>query len=218
LTFGTSEGCDYRASEIVFKDNGWDFLLNDIYPFRVNALSKSCVSNALAAIACGFLFDLDYLSIHKRLAGFRPLYMRMQEKEIAGVLVIDDTYNSSPLSCESAIETLSRYRAPGKKIFVTADMLELGKMSEALHKRLGKIIAEADIDILVTMGKLSVSTFESAIDCGMRKEKVFCCDSADSVARLLKQITAKGDVVLVKGSRGMKMEEVISCFTTFYTR
>ena len=218
IKFGTKEGCDYRATKMSFKNGYWEFLVNDIYPFKLGLLSKSNIYNALCAITLGFIFDLDYFTIQRRLADFKPPSMRMEVKDVNGVMIIDDTYNSNPMSCENAIMTLSEYRAPGKKIFVTADMLELGGRSPTLHRRLGKLVAQSDIDILITMGELSHHTYEAASRHGMKKEMMHDCDSINSVVGLLKELAGEGDVILVKGSRAMRMEEVIKCFTTSYIR
>jgi UDP-N-acetylmuramyl pentapeptide synthase len=121
---------------------------------------------------------------------------------------VNDTYNANPVSMRSAVKTLSAIVTKGKKILVLADMLELGGKSKILHESIGREIAESSANLLITTG-----TFARCICQGLRKKNAkimnFHCPDLQDVHKLLKEYCQKGDVVLVKGSRGMKMERTV---------
>ncbi len=142
--------------------------------------------------------------------------MRLQPRRIGGITILDDSYNSNPLSMECAIRTLLEYNSGGRKIVVTSDMLELGKKSRCLHEFLGREIASSAVDILITVGPLAKYTNLGAKKGGM--QDLYHTASHVDAAKFLKKTAQAGDVVLVKGSRAMKMERVIECYTTYFTR
>ena len=100
---------------------------------------------------------------------------------------------------------------------VSGDMLELGDASAEAHRRLGILIAQSSIDMLMCVGNLSIKTADGAIAGGMEESRVRVCGGTRDAAKLLSETVKAGDVVLIKGSRRMKMEEIIGCFTTYYT-
>ena len=122
--------------------------------------------------------------------------------------IINDSYNSNPLSMSAALEVLESYPAFSRWV-VIGDMLELGDKSEYFHRMAGVLIAKSGADGLLTFGKYSRFTLAEAGASGMHRENLWHCASHAEAGRILKKVAAKGDVILVKGSRGMKMEEVI---------
>lgn len=171
------------------------------------------VYNALAAVASCALF-VDIQTMQKALSDFRGLEMRMQILHTNSFVVINDVYNSNPLSLGCAVSVLKDYPAFGRRIAVCADMLELGKDSERWHYQSGQLLAERGIDWLITFGNKSRHIAKGAIDNGMDKERVAMFRDKNKIISFLHSIIGKGDVVLIKGSRAMKMEEVLDCFTT----
>jgi len=132
-------------------------------------------------------------------------------KALAGInntLIIDDTYNSSPFACESALNTLKEVKTKGRKIAVLGDMLELGKHTEEAHKSIGRIVQQ-DADVLCVVGPRSQFTKQGALESGMGEDKIF--EFADSVnaGEFLKTFISKGDIILIKGSQGMRMERTV---------
>jgi UDP-N-acetylmuramoyl-tripeptide--D-alanyl-D-alanine ligase len=166
------------------------------------------VSNALASIAVAYYFDISYQDTKKALSEYSSADMRLNTRQVGGVTVIDDAYNSNPLSLKSAIEALAGYPAKGKWI-VSADMLELGQREEEFHKAAGEAIAKSGFSGLITFGDLSRHTSSRALECGMDKNRVWHCSDRAKIADILKKSMDRGDAVLVKGSRAMKMEEVV---------
>ncbi len=173
----------------------------------LNTIGSQGYSSALCAAAVGFYFEVPSGAIRKALGTFKPnAGKRNQLKNSGGVWIIDDTYNSNPDSVKAALENLKAYRAGGAKHVVLADMLELGESSAAEHREAGKLVKKMGFKNLYTYGKDSLYTFKGAK--GVRNN--FHFDDKKSLAEMLKRVLKKGDIALVKGSRSMKMEEVVA--------
>lgn len=211
--FGLDKGNDFQASIVSTEKGKIDFLVNDKAPFVLNMAGVHNVYNALAAIAVADHFNLDYDSMKKELAGYTPTYMRMNIKDIDGVVIIDDAYNSNPLSMRAALETVRSYPAKAKWI-VSGDMLELGEKEDYFHSMIGEAIAKGGFDGLLTFGKLSQKTSSAALESGMIKDRVWHCSDREEIAAILRKVAKAGDCILIKGSRAMKMEEVIENLKT----
>ena len=208
MKFGFNEKNDFRASGVSTEGNKIKFTLNDRSRFELNLLGAHNIYNALCAIAVAYNFDISYLDTKKALLEYSLPRMRLDVKCMGGITVINDTYNSNPLSMKSALETLREYPAKVKWI-VSADMLELGEREKEFHSLVGETIARSGFDGLITFGDLSRHTSSRALECGMGRDKVWHCSSREEVAGILKKIARAGDCILVKGSRSMKMEEVV---------
>jgi UDP-N-acetylmuramoyl-tripeptide--D-alanyl-D-alanine ligase len=215
FTFGIDRISDFRATNVKREKRGWRFKVEDKLYF-INLPAYHDIYNALAAISVGTLFDIDCKDIAGALNEYKPLEKRMTRSIFRGVEFIDDTYNSNPLSLESAIRTLAGYKTRGKRILVSGDMLELGKKAVYYHQRIGGFIARSGIDNFIGVGELMRNSFLSAKRCGMKN--IHYCSSKEEAAALLRNIARSNDVVLVKGSRATQMEDVIKCFTTSSTR
>ncbi len=161
--------------------------------------------NAVAAAAVGFAMRVPAKEIVAALAGFSAAPKRMQVQQIAGVTILNDTYNSNPDSALAALATLKSVGCSGKRIAVLADMLELGAESEVLHQAIGEAIAYHGVDVLLTYGPLSEHTHRGATV----PLKVHYDQKNILAEYLLEELTA-GDAVLIKGSRGMRMEDVVT--------
>ena len=135
--------------------------------------------------------------------------MRMQKVSVDGATVIDDTYNSNPASLKAAVDFLSAAECDGKKIAVIGDMLELGELSDELHREAGRFIAGSSIHELVTVGDGAAKSAEAAIEAGMTEDRVSIYRTNKQAAAQLRETLSEGDIVLIKGSRGVKMEEIV---------
>jgi UDP-N-acetylmuramoyl-tripeptide--D-alanyl-D-alanine ligase len=172
------------------------------------------VYNALAAISIGLIFNIPLKVSARRLARFKSPHLRNQVSQIRGITIINDTYNANPDSTTMAVYTLGSFMTAGKKIAVLGDMLELGPLAKAAHREIGRLVAQSNISNLLTVGKMAKYVAEGAIKSGMDKKQVFtACDKKNIIKQLLKTIAPK-DVVLVKGSRAMKMEEIVKALET----
>ena len=210
VSFGINEKSDFRASGIKLKNQKLEFKVNSKFDFQLSTLGTYNIYNALGAIAIGRILGLGYPQIRARLARFKFPQGRLNFVKIKGLRFIDDTYNSNPLSIKAAVEALGAANCKGRKILIMADMLELGKQKELLHRQIAWSITNT-CDWLITVGSLARITARAARSNGFKAEHIFCCANAPEARNLLfKKILPKDDdLILVKGSRSMKMEEVL---------
>jgi UDP-N-acetylmuramoyl-tripeptide--D-alanyl-D-alanine ligase len=173
------------------------------------SLGKHNIYNALAAASVGILFNVPLDGIRNGLELYEGASKRMQEVILDGVRIIDDTYNSNPVSLRAAVDFLSQLECDGKRIAVIGDMLELGEQSDELHREAGSFIAGSQISTLVTVGDKASRIAEGALSDGFSSNRIFICGSNTEASERLRQIMDGGDIVLIKGSRGMKMEEIV---------
>ncbi|MBN2097913.1 MAG: UDP-N-acetylmuramoyl-tripeptide--D-alanyl-D-alanine ligase [Candidatus Omnitrophica bacterium] len=218
ITYGLVRPADFWAEAIEETGEGITFLLNQRYPIKLKVLGRHNLYNALASIACARSLGVGFQRIKQALADFPGLPMRMQQINMNRVKVIDDCYNANPESFERALDFLKQYSVSGKKILVCGDMLELGKASSRLHLNLGKKVAQSKIDFLITAGSLARKVAAGAKFSGMSKNSIYVCSNTQEAAQVLRKFVQPQDVVLIKGSRGMKMENMLSCFTSSFIR
>jgi UDP-N-acetylmuramyl pentapeptide synthase len=164
------------------------------------------ITNALAAAAVGLNFGVSLAQVKAALENFEinPALKRMAVYERQGIIIINDTYNANPESMRCSLQTLKTMQHGGKKIAVLGDMLELGALSESEHALLGEFISQLELDVLFVHGEAMKATLDAA---KVRMKQHF--ESKVQLADRLKELLQPGDAVLFKGSRSMKMEEVI---------
>ena len=181
------------------------------YPAVLNVLGEHNVKNALAAFTVGVSLGIDPAECAAGVGDYRPAGLRQNIKQVKGASFVVDCYNAAPDSMKAALNVLSQVKVKegGKRICVLADMLELGKRSAAYHKQVGEYVASAKADMLLCFGENSRFYIEGAVKKGMPAESCRHFDSRSELAEYLKGCLEEGDAVLFKGSRGMKLEEVI---------
>jgi UDP-N-acetylmuramoyl-tripeptide--D-alanyl-D-alanine ligase len=178
-------------------------------PVRLRYLGRHNVSNAVGAAALALGLGVSLAAIRRGLERARPYSMRMEADSWRGTGIINDAYNANPASMEAAVQTLAAMGGRGDKIAVLGDMFELGKASAREHRALGKRVAQARIDRLYLLGRQAAMVRAGAVSGGMGKDKIIVGKDHRDVARQLKGHLQKGDWLLVKGSRGMKMEKIV---------
>ncbi|HMD14655.1 MAG TPA: Mur ligase family protein, partial [Bacteroidota bacterium] len=178
------------------------------FDIHLSVPGKHAMANALAAATVGLAFEIPQKKIQQALRKFHAVGKRMEVLRIGGVTILNDTYNANPDSVLSALETLSAMKCRGKKIVVLADMLELGSAAQEEHARIGDIISTKKFDYLFTFGEFS----RSIHDCARVNMKIHY-DQKNILSEFVFELLAPGDAVLVKGSRGMKMEDVVTFLT-----
>ncbi|MDD5130100.1 MAG: UDP-N-acetylmuramoyl-tripeptide--D-alanyl-D-alanine ligase [Candidatus Omnitrophica bacterium] len=210
FSYGINTKCDFRAWDIKLTGVKVEFKVNSGFKFELPTLGDYNIYNALAAIGAGRILGFSYPDIRARLAVFKFPKGRLNLVEYNGLRFIDDTYNSNPLSLSAALSALHDAQCAGRKILVMGDMLELGRQKELLHRQIAWSITNI-CDLLVTVGDLARVTALAARKNGLAAKQVFCCANASQARDLLwKKISPdKDDLILVKGSRSMKMEEVL---------
>ncbi len=172
------------------------------FPIYLPLEGQHYVPDALAAIAVGLELGVTPENIHKGLANFQTMEGRQEIYEYRGCTIIKDCYNAGPESMEAALKVLGN--RPGRKIAVLGDMLELGSHSQGAHEQAGRLAAQY-ADILLCYGNESKMMLAGA-------KKMTCAlhfDTQKALAAKLQELMKPGDVLLIKGSRGMKMEQIL---------
>lgn len=214
-TFGIETKADVQASEIRQGQDFTDFKLSvdgSEVSVRLRAVGRHNVYNALAAAAAAIALGLPLDAVKYGLDAFAPIAMRSEIKQLQGRTVFADYYNANPASMEAALVTLMSLKSNRQTVAVLGDMLELGKSSAEAHRATGMTAARLGVDILITIGTFSKYTAEGAIKAGMPKERVCETQTHAEAAALVRKLSRPGDAVLVKGSRGMKMEKILEEF------
>jgi UDP-N-acetylmuramyl pentapeptide synthase len=209
---GTTGGT-VRAIEIRQSAEGSEFtIVEGAHRCRAQlpVAGSHMVQNALLAVAAGRAFGLSIEECAAGLAAAPLTKARLQIKEIGGVQFLDDSYNANPDSMKAALRTLVELDADGKRIAVLGEMRELGSESERGHREVGETAATLGIDHLITIGDAAKLIAEGARTGGL--DKVLSAQSTGEAANLLGGIAEPGDLVLVKGSRAARTEEVIEQF------
>lgn len=179
---------------------------------RLNFLGEHNVVNATGAAAMAYGFGASLAAIRKGLQKTKPFPMRMQLQNWRKIGIINDAYNANPASMEAAVKTLAGIACSGERIAILGDMFELGRQSRQQHLQLGKQVARAGIDRLYLLGAQAGHVRQGALLGGMAAERIVIGRGHAEVAKLLRSHVSKGDWLLFKGSRGMKMEMVLDKF------
>ncbi|KPL19692.1 MAG: hypothetical protein AMJ92_01745 [candidate division Zixibacteria bacterium SM23_81] len=210
VTFGMKQGADYRVTETgVDQELQQHFQVEGLGEFQIPTLGQHNVSNALAAIAVGMELDMPVSSVREALCRFSPSPMRMERIKLGEIIILNDAYNANPASMRAAIQVLVGLKSGGRKIAVLGDMLELGHQAPHAHLELGQFVAASSIDRLIAVGKLAESIAQGALQEGFDSQMIDLCLDAGQAARRLKGILQPGDVVLLKASRAMSLEEIL---------
>lgn len=225
LSYGFDEKAAVRATEISFsfddknnKNNlrGISFKLTyngATAPVLLpNALSEASVYSALAASAAGLAYGMNLIEISEALKNLvSPKGRTNLIDGIKKTTIIDDTYNAEPESMLLAIGILKRIPlASGlNRWAILGDMLELGSASEEMHENIGKYLVRCGIDRLILVGERATKIAEGAIDSGMNPDYIFHFSNSSDAGRFVQERIKKGEVVLVKGSQGMRMEKIV---------
>jgi UDP-N-acetylmuramoyl-tripeptide--D-alanyl-D-alanine ligase len=213
VVFAGTTGGAVRAIEIRQSAEGSEFtIVESAHRCRAQlpVAGSHMVQNALLAVAAGRAFGLSIEECAAGLAAAPLTKARLQIKEIGGVQFLDDSYNANPDSMKAALRTLVELDAEGKRIAVLGEMRELGAESERGHREIGEIAATLGVDQLITIGDAAGPIAEGARTAGL--DKVSSAASTGEAAKLLGEIAEPGDLVLIKGSRAARTEEVIAQF------
>jgi UDP-N-acetylmuramyl pentapeptide synthase len=167
---------------------------------------------SLAAAAVGLKYGMNLVEISQALKAFKVPKGRLNiVKGIKNTIIIDDTYNSSPQSCTAALEIVSRIELPvgAKKFAILGDMLELGSLSEKSHLEIGRQVYKNKISKLIIVGERSRDIARGAEKAGMSKDNIFHFAFSDEAGRFIQEQINQSDLILVKGSQGMRMEKIV---------
>ncbi|MFA7192331.1 MAG: UDP-N-acetylmuramoyl-tripeptide--D-alanyl-D-alanine ligase [Candidatus Paceibacterota bacterium] len=220
VSFGTNDLATYNASNIGVSiegahrgiPKGIAFKLRyngNVFPVNMpHIIGEHYISSALAAIAVAEEVGCDILKSISELANYDTPPGRMSL--ISGVndsYIVDDTYNSSPLAVSAALKFMHDVKG-GRKIVVLGDMLELGKIAEESHREIG-VMASRVADMIITVGPRSKFIAEGALEAGFPQKEIYSFDSSVTCGKFLSGVVEKGDVILLKGSQGVRLEKAV---------
>jgi UDP-N-acetylmuramoyl-tripeptide--D-alanyl-D-alanine ligase len=213
IFFGRDLACDVRAEALESKGYaGFEFLLRygkESGRVAFPCVNEAAVANLLAAAAVSLSFGLSLEEVRPAIRALKPFAMRGTVVEAGrGIRVYDDSYNSNPRALDAALTGLAGLPA-ARRVAVLADMLELGEGEREFHSRAGETVARTGWDVLVAIGPLAADIAESAAAAGMSAAAIHRFADSGAAARAIAEIVRDGDLVLVKGSRGMKAEAVV---------
>ncbi len=204
-TFGESPGADVRVEGIERAEGRFSFCaLGE--RFCVHSWAGHDVMNAAAALAAATAVGVAPGAAVLPLARYRPLELRCERRRLCGVTFVLDCYNSNPAAMRSALRSFLAQSAAGRRIVVSGDMLELGAAALPMHRQLGRELAEADVDLVVGVGALSRHLLAGWHERALPPKAALCFRSAEEAWRPLWSQFRFGDLVLLKGSRAMRLE------------
>lgn len=213
VTFGRSPGCDVRATRV--RRRGYEGLVFDLAyggataAVEVPFLAESVIEDLLAAAAVACALSIPIGAVASLAPSLKPQPMRGNLVPLGkGVRLIDDSYNSNPKALETALKDLALLPA-GRRVAVLGDMLELGAKEREFHLEAGRTAALSGWDLLVTVGPLAGLMAQGAAAAGMGPARIVSFADSGEAARAVPPLVEAGDLVLVKGSRSMKMEKIV---------
>ncbi len=214
VRYGLKADCDVRADHVRTDGAGcahFDIVSADARAAaRLPIPGRHNVYNALGAAAVALHLGLGIDAISEALGTAVVSGMRMELVEsAAGVTILNDAYNANPSSMRAAVETLRTIETSGARIAVLGDMAELGSLSEIAHFEIGEAVAAAGFDHLVTVGERALRISDGARAAGMAADRVRPCANPGEAVEVLDDLLERGDVVLVKASRVMGLEQVV---------
>lgn len=207
ITYGINNTSTYMAKDVEYSEEGSNYKLNGVSKIEVPVRGEAFVYNSLAAVSIGKILDIPMEKIAKGIKEFELTKMRLDiQKSEYGYTIINDCYNANYDSMKAALDCLSKIQGE-RRIAVLGDMGELGEYSKELHEKVGKVVAEDKVDILITVGTEAEQIAETAKQNGV--EKTYSFDDLKDAIDKLKKVLAVNDVVLVKASHYMNFEEIV---------
>ena len=204
ITYGVSSDCDY-PTDIHNENDGTLSLTINTHELKIKSSNLSFAKNIIACCAVARELQVEWDAIEDRIHTFTPPKGRCEVKHNGSYIIIDDSYNANLESTLAALDYLNAFSGSGNRIFILGDMLELGTSSESQHKEIAKKCNDLNINAIMTYGT------ETKITNKYVKESIYKkhFDNQSQLCEELKKIANKNDKILIKGSRGMKMENIV---------
>jgi UDP-N-acetylmuramoyl-tripeptide--D-alanyl-D-alanine ligase len=215
-TFGIDQKADLVARRIRAVEEGTRFAIEGDLEVYLPLFGRHNVYNALAALLLAREMGVDMLAATAALAVFRPAAHRSALVRAGAVTLIDDAYNANPQAVLAAVNALAEYPAPARRVAVLGDMLELGPEEVHYHRRIGARLAELNLDFVVTVGTLAREVERAARGEGLDPARLLHFADSASCAAAAAAWSRPGDTILVKGSRGVALEAVVSALRKLY--
>jgi UDP-N-acetylmuramoyl-tripeptide--D-alanyl-D-alanine ligase len=214
VPYGVDEAADYQATEVeALPEGGSRFGLKKEgrasgLEFETRLPGRHNVSNIVGAIAAAAVLDVDPAELRAAVAELQPGNHRGQTRRLGAITVIDDCYNSNPAAVETMLRDLAG-RPAKRRIAVLGEMRELGAASKELHQRVGAAAAKAGLDLLVAVEGDAKWIAEAAVVGGLAGSRTLFVENADAAGAALTELLIDGDLVLLKGSRGVRLERAL---------
>lgn len=221
ISYGFDKKAQVRADEIKFNFQAENecslsfklFYNGSVVPVALpKIINKAAVYSALAAASVGLAYEMNLVDIALGLREMKAPLGRMNKIDgVKKTTIIDDTYNAEPKSMAMAIETVDALKIDeqASKFAVLGDMLELGQYSIEEHQKIGKLVSNSSFNYLIVVGERSQDIMRGALDAGMDSDAVFHFDNVETAGKFLEDRIKIGDLILVKGSQGMRMEKIV---------
>ena len=207
ITYGINNESTYIAKDVNYTEEGSYYKINGKDKIEVPVGGEAFVYNSLAAVSVGKILNIPVEEIKKGIKQFELTKMRLDiQKSEYGYTIINDCYNANYDSMKAALDCLKKMQGE-RKIAVLGDMGELGEYSKELHEKVGKVVAEDNVDILITVGTEAKQIAETARKNGV--ERTYSFDESKDAIDKLKKILAVNDIVLIKASHYMNFEEIV---------
>ncbi len=213
ISFGIAHKANYQARQIKYDGRKVYFSISGMGEITLQGTATANVYNALAAIAIGRLFGVNAQEIKNVLKSFSLKSGRQTLLRVGKIRIINDSYNANPVSFRSALESLTHQTTRGRKILICADMLELGRQAKRLHQEIGLAAADAGVNAIISFGKFSQWIGRQAKKKNPAIE-IFHAASEQQLQATIKKSLCPSDIVLVKGSRGMRTERFVEFIQT----
>src|SRR5215468_279193 len=215
ITYGIKSVASFKVQQV--QDLGLDGTAFTVHhgrrdiQFVLPLLGQHNVANAIAAVAVGVTHEVSWDQIREALAEMKPEKMRGQVvKSREGFAVIDDSYNSNPRALSEMIRFMGKLQGYQRKILVAGEMLELGPEGSEMHRNCGREAAKAGIETIIAVQGQAADILEGAVETGMDRARLKFARDAVEAGDLLARLVKKGDAVLIKGSRGVKLEHALN--------
>lgn len=206
ITYGIDTFSDYQASDLRYDASGSHYQLNQ-EKVDINVIGKHFIYNSLVAFIIGDLYHVSRKDIISKLKHLTLEPNRMELINYSNITIINDTYNASYDSVYYALEVLNSFK--GRKIAVLGDILELGEFGEEIHRKIGKLIVEHAIDLLITVGDLAQFIHDEALLLGYDQKQTFHFHSNEEAIQFINKNKRKKDTILIKASNGMHFIEIV---------
>ena len=212
ITFAIDARADFKVDSVdsIDKIDGSKQKINiDGRSFLLNSLGRHQVYNFLAAYAAVRTLGYDFKNVTTEQINLSSAPMRGETLDLNGIRIINDAYNANPDSVKAGLEAFESLAHTGRRVLILGDMLELGEEALKYHKRLGSLLKDFSFDLALLVGPLSNVVIDGAVEAGIDKEKLIgFADSSDAASEAL-NLLKQGDLVYVKGSRGIGLENII---------
>ena len=212
IFYGMSSNCQIRPDSVgIDNEKKVYFRLNGTV-FHLSMPGRHFIYSALPAICIGRRCGIPDEIIAETLASQKPLSMRGTVQVKNGVSFIVDCYNANPSSMKSAIAYLADMAETSKRVAVVGDMLELGSYSKRLHRELGKDLVKAGVKKIIAVGEYASDVAGAAVEAGISSKRVFTAENSEQAVQIAQNEILDGDMVLLKGSRGVHLETLFEKF------